>query len=201
MKKAILKGNLAAICLSLCCALLLSAFMFNYRMTQKTQKDLATIAQVSALLLQNEEDAQSVAAQLAKNTGLRVTIISESGQVLADTEKQPEELANHLNRKEIEQAQKTGSGVAVHNSDSLGEKLVYAAAKTADGSFLRISASYNSLVWDLLAFWPMLAIGLGVGLAAAIPLAKRQSAVVTAPIAQLSREVLHLNCTIIHIRS
>ncbi len=189
MKKAILKGNLAAICLSLCCALLLSAFMFNYRMTQKTQKDLATIAQVSALLVQNEEDAQSVAAELAKNTGLRVTIISESGQVLADTEKQPEELANHLNRKEIEQAQKTGSGVAVHNSDSLGEKLVYAAAKTADGSFLRISASYNSLVWDLLAFWPMLAIGLGVGLAAAIPLAKRQSAVVTAPIAQLSREL------------
>ncbi len=190
MKKAILKGNLAAICLSLCCALLLSAFMFNYRMTQKIQKDLTDMAQVAAIALEDTPpQAQEIAQRLARQTGLRVTMIDPMGTVLIDTQTNTTELGDHLNRKEILQAQQTGSGTAVRNSDSVGEKLVYAAAKTPSGNYVRLSASYNSLVWDLLSFWPMLAIGLLVGLGAAIPLAKKQSAVVTAPIAQLSREL------------
>ena len=189
MKKAILKGSLAAICLSLCCALLLSGFMFNYRMTQKTQKDLISMAQVTAIALENTTNVKQIVEELAHKTGLRVTVIQADGTVLIDTETNTAELEGHLDRKEIIQAEETGSGTAVRNSNSVGEKLVYAAARTPSGNYVRLSASYNSLVWDLLAFWPMLVIGLLVGLGAAIPLAKQQSAVVTAPIAQLSREL------------
>lgn len=163
--------------------------MFNYRMTQRTQQDLSNMAQVAAVLINGSQNAQQVATHMAEQTGLRITIIDKDGTVLADTEKKISEMENHKNRSEIIQAEKTGRGTAVRNSDSLGEKLIYAAAKTPAGSYLRISASYNSFVWDLLAFWPMLATGIAVGLMVAIPLAKRQSAVITAPISQLSREL------------
>ena len=189
MKKAILRGNFAVICVSLVCALLLAAFMFNYRMTQKTQQDLLNMAQVAALSLETGDDAQAIAQSIGDKVDVRVSVIASDGTVLADTEANAEDLPNHMNRTEIQQAKQSGSGTDVRNSDSLGEKLIYAAAKTPSGSYLRLSASYNSLVLDLVAFAPMLAIGLIAGVVAAIPLANKQSAAVTAPIAQLSREL------------
>ncbi len=189
MKKAILRGNFAAICLSLVCALMLAAFMFNYRMTEKTQQDLLNMAQVAALSLETDNDAQEIAQSIQNAIHVRVSVIASDGTVLADTETEPQELPNHSNRTEIQQAKQTGTGTDVRNSASVGEKLIYAAVRTPSGSYLRLSASYNSLVLDLFAFAPMLAIGLIVGIVVAIPLANKQSAAVTAPIAQLSREL------------
>ena len=110
MKRAILRGSLAALLASLCCALVLCAVLFNYRITQQTEQDLLHIAQAAALSLDEEEDKEQFARLLAQQTNLRVTVVAENGDVLADSETDPAALPSHLQREEIQEAAREGWG-------------------------------------------------------------------------------------------
>ncbi|MEN6478357.1 MAG: ATP-binding protein [Anaerolineales bacterium] len=83
----------------------------------------------------------SLAAEYAEILGARLTIVAADGRVLADTQNTPLTMQNHLYRPEIQQAQATGQGTAVRNSDTLDVAMIYAAVRvdappsqSADGS-------------------------------------------------------------------
>ncbi|MGA7626611.1 MAG: ATP-binding protein [Candidatus Acidiferrales bacterium] len=61
--------------------------------------------------------------------GARVTIIDNTGRVLADTAVNPEKMENHADRVEFQDALSHGSGQSVHRSVSLDRELVYRAQK------------------------------------------------------------------------
>ena len=187
MKRAILRGSLAALLASLCCALVLCAVLFNYRITQQTEQDLLHIAQAAALSLDEEEDKEQFARLLAQQTNLRVTVVAENGDVLADSETDPAALPSHLQREEIQEAAREGWGVSVRSSDTVGCKLMYAAVHTPGGQYIRVATEYSGLWLDLVSFWPVLVAGVAAGLIAAVPLASRQAAAIARPIAWLSR--------------
>jgi len=68
------------------------------------------------------------AVQIKSLTSLRSTLIDKQGWVVADSEIEPNELdrvENHLQRPEVQQAMRTGSGLARRTSTTVKEELFY----------------------------------------------------------------------------
>jgi len=68
------------------------------------------------------------AVEIKQMTSLRTTLIDKSGRVVADSEILPGDLKdveNHLNRPEVQEAMKYGSGLARRTSATIHEKLFY----------------------------------------------------------------------------
>ncbi len=67
-------------------------------------------------------------AQMAAS-GARVTVITSSGQVLADSQADPLSMENHANRPEIRQALASGEGRSVRHSVTVNRDLLYYAVR------------------------------------------------------------------------
>ena len=79
----------------------------------------------------------------------RITYIAEDGTVLYDNQADAATMENHGDRKEIQEALKTGSGHAERTSKTLSQKTLYYALRLSDNSVLRVSSTQYS-VWVLL---------------------------------------------------
>ena len=88
--------------------------------------------------------------------GIRVTLVSDAGVVLADSEKDPADMENHKNRPEIQEAISTGSGRAIRHSETIGYDLVYLArridSKNGRMLILRLAVPLNRLNEGVNAF-------------------------------------------------
>lgn len=76
------------------------------------------------------EEADALAVYLGQTINRRVTLLAPNGTVVGDSEVLTEEISrleNHLNRPEITQAMKQGSGWSLRRSVTLGEDLLYVA--------------------------------------------------------------------------
>jgi len=62
-------------------------------------------------------------------SGARITIVDNTGRVLADSEADAEKMENHANRPEIQQAFASGTGQSVRRSATLDRELVYRAQR------------------------------------------------------------------------
>ncbi|HIX28109.1 MAG TPA: ATP-binding protein [Candidatus Blautia stercoravium] len=141
MTKRIFKSILAVslIVLATCTGVTLG-ILYHYFGNQ-LQKELKTEAAYLAIAVERDgiEALESLPAQAE-----RVTYIDEDGTVLFDNMADSQSMENHSQREEIEEAQKTGSGTAVRNSDTLSRKTLYYAMKLKDGTILRVSSvQYN----------------------------------------------------------
>ena len=65
----------------------------------------------------------------AASSGARVTVIAQSGQVLADSAHDPGTMENHSTRPEIQQAFSSGEGESVRRSATLGIDFIYRAVR------------------------------------------------------------------------
>ncbi len=67
-------------------------------------------------------------AEVSLRTGRRITMIQRDGTVLADSEKDPDTMENHLRgRREIRDAITLGEGVAIRTSATTGQETLYVA--------------------------------------------------------------------------
>jgi two-component system phosphate regulon sensor histidine kinase PhoR len=67
-------------------------------------------------------------------SGVRVTLVTEDGTVMADTNENPARMENHRDHPEIRAAFANGSGRAVRHSATIGHDLVYHAQRFESGS-------------------------------------------------------------------
>jgi two-component system phosphate regulon sensor histidine kinase PhoR len=65
----------------------------------------------------------------ASRSGARITIVDNTGRVLADSEADADKMENHANRPEIQQAFAGGTGQSVRRSATLDRELVYRAQR------------------------------------------------------------------------
>lgn len=68
------------------------------------------------------------AQQYAESLNVRVTIISPTGVVLGESEAEPEEMENHLDRPEIQRALNGQAGTEIRYSSTLQTEMLYSAA-------------------------------------------------------------------------
>ncbi|MDO5546058.1 MAG: ATP-binding protein [Eubacteriales bacterium] len=145
------------------------------------------------------KDELSIAASGTEQGGLnflktveakrfRLTWIQSDGTVLYDTHADSEEMENHLQREEIQQALGYGSGSAVRQSDTLLEKRMYEAVRLSDGSVLRISASQQTLVVLLAGMLHPVCIVAALAIILSAILAHRVSCKIVEPLNHLDLE-------------
>ena len=79
----------------------------------------------------------------------RITYIAEDGTVLYDNQADASSMENHSDRKEVQEALKSGSGRAERDSKTLSQKTIYYALRLSDNTVLRVSSTQFS-VWVLL---------------------------------------------------
>ncbi|WP_047153143.1 two-component system histidine kinase PnpS [Aneurinibacillus tyrosinisolvens] len=63
----------------------------------------------------------------SREIGTRITVMDKNGKVMADTEHDPKTLPNHLNRPEIREALRRGTGHAIRYSNTLNYDMMYVA--------------------------------------------------------------------------
>lgn len=101
----------------------------------------------------------------------RLTLIDPSGVVLYDSEVKAEEMENHGDREEVQEALEHGTGNSSRYSHTLTEQYLYEAVRLEDGSVLRISESRATAVTLVLGmlqpmfFLVCLVLGLSLWLA------------------------------------
>lgn len=205
LKSKIARRNIAAVLLIVVTSLsLVSLYLIHYFRTstlESAKENLILNARIIETALKSDlctdnHDLAELAAAISSDTKLRITILSESGAVLADTSETPESLDNHLARSEVQAAinSESGYGTAIRFSQTLHENLMYVAIPVyKDGIFtgvIRTSASlgavdksYNEIIRVILA---AIFLAFIAAMAIAIRLTKKQ----TEPIEKMSRAAL-----------
>ena len=157
-----------------------TVFMQN-RLADATRAELADEAEVVAASL----DSAPSYITLLRHLGLantRVTLVNADGDVLYDSEENPDDLGNHADRPEIAQARKTGRGSAERSSSTLDEVMLYEAVRLADGSVVRLAqaqAGYLAILGTLVV--PLVGLAM-VGAVISLIAARRESARIIAPL-------------------
>ncbi|MCA9134926.1 MAG: PAS domain-containing protein, partial [Planctomycetales bacterium] len=91
-------------------------------------------------------DLQREVMELGRDLNIRITIVSNDGEVLADSEPEQGPFENHSQRPEIKKAQRSEFGTAQRESQSVGRSLVYLAVRfdlprePTAGGFVRVAA-------------------------------------------------------------
>ncbi len=110
---------------------------------KNTEDTLITHANVLRGILAPEFKAQQIPStainekirKLSNDIEARITLVDLNGQVIADTERSPDELENHGNRPEIEMAYRGKIGKSIRYSSSMGTEMMYIAVPVInDGS-------------------------------------------------------------------
>ena len=109
-------------------------FFLNYFYMETLRESLYNQARLASVLIEEmlERDAgydeiDTLAKDLGKELGVRLTIVDADGTVLADTNQDPLLMENHINRPEIIEAMETYKGIATRYSVTLDEEMYYLA--------------------------------------------------------------------------
>ena len=112
-----------------------------------------------------------------EGTASRVTWVAADGRVLFDSDASADEMDNHLTRSEISDALATGSGESERYSATMTEKTLYLARRLADGSVLRVSSAFYTILTVALgsmqAFFAILLAAIAVSVLLARRLSRR----------------------------
>jgi two-component system phosphate regulon sensor histidine kinase PhoR len=153
--------------LLLAAAATLGGYLFQGQLENRLQELLEEenlrVARLAARLIEPMEDLQSGVTDLAHECDARVTVVDDTGRVLAESDRNPESMENHRDRPEILAAERDGCGHAVRRSATLGTEMLYTALRidksrhVAGKMFVRLARprtrvdemtmSFSELVW------------------------------------------------------
>lgn len=179
MRKKLLLTYLLIIAITIIVTVLFSWQRINdYFLNQVRDRSAIQIELLHNLLENKDEyetiDFQAFADKYSDEAKLRITIIDDNGQVLADSMHDPDEMENHKYRPEFKVALRGGEESSLRYSETVGMYFFYYAIplklSTISGA-LRISVpvdSIQALVWDMVQ---SVIIGLFIGVALSIGVA------------------------------
>ncbi len=106
--------------------------------------------------LENIDNIDDFAMQINNKTSLRVTIIAESGVVLAESNADKREMDNHSSRFEIMQSNSNNYGDITRYSKTVKADFLYVAKKIAyknEFIYVRLSMSLAQIMHDFYSLW------------------------------------------------
>ncbi|MDD5259141.1 MAG: ATP-binding protein [bacterium] len=170
----------------------------NFESKVQLENELVTKARlisefipVQIIKQENINQIQPLVRIAKQKAQARITIIAKDGQVLGDSESEPEAMENHRSRPEVIDALQGKIGVSTRYSYTLQKKMLYVAipAKTSQGEIggtIRVAlplTTVNTLTVNIL---PNLWIGIIVALILTIILGYISAHVITKPIRQIN---------------
>ena len=119
----------------------------------QVEKNLIQNIDILSVILEDTKDINSIKdiiKDLSKKQNLRISIINENGEVVAESHKNIEDIKNHSNRVEIIEAKNIGLGKDTRVSETLNKDLIYIAKKVSFNEeiyYLRM-ADYTNKITD-----------------------------------------------------
>ena len=158
MTKKIFTGIiLVSLIIMLCCTGLIMGVMYDYLGTQ-IDKELENEANLVATGMEQDGTAYLQRIEKIGRLKSRVTLVDVNGSVLYDSQADEQNMENHLEREEIQQALISGEGHAVRESATMATETRYYAMKLEDGSVLRVSTSHYSQLGLILDTFGMVVV-------------------------------------------
>ena len=156
MTKKIFK-NIFLACFSMLVVTIVIVFgvMYNYHGKQIMNE---LHSEINIISVGVEDGGTKYLDTLSKSEKSRITWVNKDGSIKYDSNVSKSKMENHLNRKEIKDAMKNGTGEDVRMSDTLSERTIYCAKLLSDGSVIRISTNQYTVWILLLNMWQPLAI-------------------------------------------
>ena len=165
------------------------SYVLDEALASGLSRQLQTTAQLVAQQIEPALDAgdeaqiRAAATNASRLNGSRITVILPSGEVLADTHEDPEQMDNHAGRREVQAALSGETRREDRFSSTLGEHLVYVAVPMMRQGqvvgVVRAAVSRAESRRELRRYQSMLFTGLGVATIAVTlvswRLARRQS--------------------------
>lgn len=153
-------------------------------------------SEIEPILLANPSDPQinQTARTAAKLLTNRVTVILADGRVVGESDKPVGELANHLNRPEVQVALLNQEDTEIRHSDTLKADLLYAAVPLADAqgkvvAIVRLAAPLTAIQHSLNILYGSVATAALVAAALATLLAVLITRSTLRPLSALSQAV------------
>lgn len=119
----------------------------------QVEKNLIQNIDILSVILEDTKDIniiKDIIKDLSKKLNLRISIINENGEVVAESHKNIEDIKNHSNRVEIIEAKNIGLGKDTRVSETLNKDLIYIAKKVSFNEeiyYLRM-ADYTNKITD-----------------------------------------------------
>lgn len=140
------------------------------------------------------------ARRLKDSAAARITVIRTDGRVIGESDEEPVQMNNHLDREEVKQAQKEGLGHSVRYSKTLGHNMLYVAmpiGTSADNAgYLRLATDLRDVENAVHKLWLFLLLGLGVLFLIAGGISFRIAYGLTRPfdkMIRVARQLSHMN--------
>ena len=118
----------------------------------------------------------------------RFTLVSSDGSVLYDSQAKAGEMENHLEREEISEALKDGSGSSARYSSTLTERTFYEATRLENGNVLRISVSQITVGALILGMLPAICAIILISVVVALILSHKMATAIVKPLNKLDLE-------------
>ena len=144
---------------------------------------------ISLIELKNVENLQEYIKKVSQATGLRVTIISEDGSVLAESQSDVSNMDNHSSRYEISKASKDSFAHDIRESKTLNTDFLYVAKKVSyrDGSiYIRLSMSLEDIMSEFYSLFFLLFLSFLFMFALAFYISKKMSEKISYDIVQIT---------------
>lgn len=129
-----------------------------------------------------EEKKQEYLEAVGRSDRSRVTVIEPDGTVSFDSNYDPAQMENHLERPEVQEALNGGEGASTRTSATLGQQTYYTAILLSDGEILRLSNTTDIVTSDLQRAIPPLLLILVAVCLLSVWLARRLTRRLVAPI-------------------
>ncbi len=129
--------------LSIVMTAVLTVTVFQQAFRRQVQKDLQNQAETLAecyALMEGEADWTRFLQE-----ELRLTLVTPQGDVLYESAQTAGPAENHLDRQEIQQALKSGTGEDVRRSRTMGYETYYYALRLSDGNILRLAKEADTM--------------------------------------------------------
>ncbi|MDO8964903.1 MAG: ATP-binding protein [Coriobacteriia bacterium] len=189
---------------------------------EQQRSHLQTIAQASALAIQQTADPAQEVRRLVARTNLRITVVASDGRVIADSAQDPAKMENHGGRPEIVAALSGTVGSDTRQSATLGIPQMYVAVPAivlSQTAALRVSepvarvealasrARQSGILLLLAAIAAAVIVGVRLSASAAEPVVRLKSAAeamargdLLAPVPEVSGELGGLGAALVTLR-
>ena len=126
-------------------------------------------------------------------SSIRVTILTEDGQVSFDNLYDKDKLDNHLDREEVQEAMENGWGRSQRYSDTSERTTYYYAIQLKDNQILRMSLKVDNLSDILHRFIPLMGLSFFITLSFALILSSILTDRIVKPINLMDLDSLEIN--------
>jgi len=130
-----------------------------------------------------------LANQISRDVQARVTIINSSGVVLGDSERDATSMENHINRPEVQDAGKKGSGTAIRYSKTLDTNMMYVAlpivTSGSGAGYMRLALPLTEIKHAFLGLWSDVLKAIMLAFLITIPVGLTLGKRITGPVEQL----------------